>query len=140
MFYAQLSVTTKYKVCAEQYYDDDQKKYDCLAVNADRACLIWLIIETVAYYSYLAGSMAYIVYNQCLKVAGYQDASEKSDFNKVVTDFIKYANINITYFAFNMVLVILPLACIFFIQPVFTYTIPGNEKSYAWIVYLLAVA
>lgn len=50
------------------------------------------------------------VLSACFYIAGrmiisacFGKANEPSDMNKAVTDFIVYANINLTWFAFNFV-------------------------------------
>ena len=37
--------------------------------------------------------------------------------NKMITDFIVYAQKNLVWFAFNFVLVLMPLVCIFVLDP-----------------------
>ena len=66
----------------------------------------------------------------------FEKANEPSDMNKAVTDFIVYAKINLTWFAFNFVMVTLPPICIF------TYNtdhliIHDRNESYIGIVYAL---
>ena len=56
--------------------------------------------------------------------------------NKAVTDFIVYANINLTWFAFNFVLITLPPLCLY------AYNFDGLGKfnmrsSYEGIMYTL---
>ena len=56
--------------------------------------------------------------------------------NKAVTDFIVYANINLTWFAFNFVLVTLPAICIFVYDSDFL-VMDDRKESYIGIIYTL---
>ena len=56
--------------------------------------------------------------------------------NKAVTDFIVYANINLTWFAFNFVLVTLPPVCIYVYDSDFL-VMDDRKESYLGIIYTL---
>ena len=56
---------------------------------------------------------------------------EQSDLAKSITDFIIYAQDNITWFALNFVLVVMPLVCIFLLNDkAENLDIPGAQMSY----------
>ena len=83
------------------------------------------------------------VLSACFYIAGrmfistcFHKANEPSDMNKAVTDFIVYANINLTWFAFNFVLVTLPAICIFFFNSDFL-VMDDRQESYLGIIYTL---
>lgn len=66
------------------------------------------------------------------------DARSPSDIEKVTTDFIEYASMNLTWAAFNACLIGMPIACIYFIEPKFDYlNSEVHEGSYIWIMYIL---
>jgi len=54
-----------------------------------------------------------------------------------MTDFITYASINLTWFAFNFVLCCLPLLCIFLQSDTENLIFENKTASYAPIVYTL---
>lgn len=54
-----------------------------------------------------------------------------------MTDFITYASINLTWFAFNFVLCALPLVCILLQSDSANLIFEGKTASYAPIVYTL---
>ena len=59
-----------------------------------------------------------------------------SDRQKAIQDFICYASINLTWFALNFVLCIMPALCVFWLQNP-DLTIQGFSGSYAPIMYVL---
>ena len=84
----------------------------------------------------------YIVWRQCANTCQPQS---QTDINLLLTDFIKYADINLTWFNFNIVLVLTPLACILLLQPWENNFIPADMngdqvKSYQWIMWVLFAA
>ena len=70
---------------------------------------VWLLIEMGSFYCYLGATVVYIAYFQ---IRSFIKNEENSDINKQITDFITYANINLTWFAFSFVLFLLPLMLI----------------------------
>lgn len=73
------------------------------------------MLETYCFYSYMFATCAYILWRMlvgtwCRKI------DEQSDMGKALNDFIEYANINLTWFAFNVVLCMMPPALIFALQ------------------------
>jgi len=47
----------------------------------------------------------------------FRKESDESDMAKTITDFLVYAKDNLTWFAFNFVMVTMPLVCIFMLNP-----------------------
>lgn len=71
---------------------------------------LWLMLETSCFYSYMLATCLYIL-NRMLVGSWCKPADEVSDMSKALNDFIEYANINLTWFAFNIVLICLPPIC-----------------------------
>ena len=55
---------------------------------------------------------------------------------KALNDFIEYSNLNLTWFAFNFVLICMPPICIFALQDD-VLEIKGATGNYAPLVYIL---
>ena len=75
---------------------------------------IWITIETFCFYSYLYATVAYIA-GMVIKSA-CMPSKQVSDFKKAVLDTVKYANINLTWFSLNFVLVSMPPMCIYSLE------------------------
>ena len=73
------------------------------------------MIETFCFYAYMLATCLYILWRQCVG-SWFKQGDEQSDMVKALNDFIEYAAINLTWFAFNIVLCILPPLCIYFLQ------------------------
>jgi hypothetical protein len=97
----------------------------------------WLVIETACFYLYMIATMAYIVSRTMYSVIA-EPPLEKSDMYKTLTDFISYANINLTWFALNFVICMMPPLCIYGIGQ---YGLQREEAtgSYLPIMYVLWV-
>ena len=72
---------------------------------------LWIVIETVSFYIYMFAACFYILQFQ-LKSTFYN--APHSDITKSAKDFISYASINLTWYAFNFVLIFLPTYLIIF--------------------------
>jgi len=60
---------------------------------------------------------------------------------KTITDFVEYSYCNIVWFAFNFVLVMMPLICIFVLNPnASNIDIAGAGKSYTSLLLTLCIA
>ena len=76
--------------------------------------MAWLMIETCCFYTYVFAAVAYIAWSMIRGVCEKPDPY--SDRAKAITDFICYASINLTWFALNFVLVLMPPLLIFWLQ------------------------
>ena len=95
--------------------------------------MAWLCIETACFYLYVLAAVFYIGWRMA---TGISDANEKSDMEKALNDFIEYSNLNLTWFAFNFVLICLPPIVIFVLQDEYL-EIQGATGSYTPLVYIL---
>jgi len=98
---------------------------------------VWLLIEMGSFYCYLGATAVYIAYFQ---IRSFIKNEENSDINKQITDFITYANINLTWFAFSFVLLLLPLMLIGIDHEDHSYQINDNiagGKSYCKLMYAI---
>lgn len=70
---------------------------------------MWIIIETAAFYVYMFAACIFI-----MKFMAQSAYSNKpiSDVTKSVKDFLYYAKINLTWYSFNFVLVVIPAGLI----------------------------
>jgi hypothetical protein len=86
----------------------------------------------------MLAAVVYIISCQCHSTF-WKDSSEQSDITKIVNDFIKYANINLTWFSFNLILLGMPPLVIFIIEPLFQELIieDQGDASLKWMVYIL---
>lgn len=75
---------------------------------------LWLLIETFCFYAYMTATAAYIAWMMTRGIC--EKATPKSDMAKALNDFIGYASINLTWFAFNWVLCLMPPICIYMIN------------------------
>lgn len=95
----------------------------------------WLVIETICFYIYVLATVFYIIWRQCAGLFD-SDVLGKTDMNKALQDFISYAAINLTWFAINFVLVVIPPILIFLLNSA-DLTLPGATGSYLPIMYTL---
>lgn len=67
--------------------------------------------------------------------------SEVSDMRKTITDFIEYAKDNLIWFAFNLVMIFMPLICIFILNPnAENLDIADAEMSYTSLLVVCCIA
>ena len=95
--------------------------------------MTWLCIETACFYLYVLAAVFYIGWRMAI---GISDANEQSDMEKALNDFIEYSNLNLTWFAFNFVLICLPPIVLFILDDD-SLQIQGATGNYAPIVYIL---
>ena len=76
--------------------------------------MAWLLLETASFYTYIFAAIAYIAWTMTRGVCEKPDPF--SDRKKAIQDFIGYADINLTWFAFNFVLCSMPALCIFWLN------------------------
>ena len=84
----------------------------CILIPLTGHRTTWLVIETACFYTYMISTMAYIVSRTMYSVIA-EPPLEKSDMYKALTDFIAYADINLTWFALNFVICIMPAVAIY---------------------------
>ena len=94
---------------------------------------VWLLLETSVFYLYILSTVAYIVWRQCAGI--FHSAELISDMAKAVNDFIEYAELNLTWFAFNIVLIFMPVMCIMVQNPMLVKA--GEDASYLPIMLTL---
>ena len=98
---------------------------------------MWLIVETCAFYTYMASIVVFIIYRQ---LAGVYDVSARSDIKKLLTDFIKYSRLNLIWFNLNFVLAVMPALSIFVLEPLFGDRLVAHEPyhgvPFKWIIWL----
>ena len=76
--------------------------------------MIWLVIETATFYLYMTATVVYI--GGMTLIRTFESSSGVSDAKKAMLDFIKYAAVNLTWFALNFVLCTMPPVCIYVLQ------------------------
>lgn len=79
--------------------------------------MVWVYIEVFTFYLYMLSSVVYIAYHQFVEGICFKKDQAQSDMRKTFTDFLTYANENLIWFAFNFILVFMPLICMFMLQP-----------------------
>ena len=108
VFFAQWTLATS-EQCVKIGDDvNSPDSWDCNHLVGAEA--LWIIIETISFYIYMGAAVWFIVQFQ-LKSAWIN--SPQSDITKSVKDFITYASINLTWYSFNFVLILLPPILIF---------------------------
>lgn len=65
----------------------------------------------------MLSSCVFIIYHQFVNGICCKKTDSKSDMNKAISDFITYAYSNLIWFAFNFVLVFMPVVTILVINP-----------------------
>ena len=66
---------------------------------------VWMTIEVLAFYTYVMATCVYIFIYQ---IRSIWVNNENSDIYKQCVDFITYADINLVWFAFNLILCVIP--------------------------------
>ena len=99
---------------------------------------IYITIETACFYVYMLATVAYIAYRM-LSSAWFGNPRDASDSNKLITDFIEYSENNLTWFAFNFVLCLLPPICLYVVSPGFTkmYTQHADQTNGFDLIYFV---
>ena len=92
---------------------DNEKSKEFFTPVINGPTLIWLEIETVGYYSYVIAISAYIVWFQ---VVEFYRILLITDLNKQIMDFIDYATINITWWGFNFMKIVIPIFCLIYTE------------------------
>jgi hypothetical protein len=118
---------------------------ECIAADGqiDTSCrdvmypyTLWLTIETVSFYAYMTAAVVYIAAH----MINSEFTNEPiSDMKKGITDFLRYAEVNLNWYAFNFVLIILPPILIFKVyqseDPIHHHE--NSDGSYAKLMYWL---
>ena len=105
VFYAQMVLADTIFSCAADG--------SCTIVPIQGNRMVWLMIETSSFYTYVFAAVAYIAWQMIKGVCEKPDPY--SDRQKAIQDFICYASINLTWFALNFVLCVLPAICLFWL-------------------------
>ena len=126
MFYAQMTLISHLMVRS-----GPNNEYHFEPIKGNR--MIWLILETCCFYVYMIAAMVYIAVRQCQSCC--RNSIKESDMKKVTTDFILYSSNNLTWFAFNFVLITMPPLC--WLMDAFSLDKPGATQSYLPILLTL---
>ena len=122
IFYVQMSVYNNQTIC-----DSD----GCSLAPPDNSYMVWLYIEVYCFYIYMIAGVFFIIFHQLMGGVCVGRESEESDMRKTITDFIEYQRDNLIWFAFNLVMIFMPLICIFILNPrAENLDIEGAEMSY----------
>ena len=125
VFYAQMVLADEIMDCTGT---------GCIVKDIVGVKTLWLLIETFCFYAYMIATTAYIAWMMLRGVC--EKATPKSDMTKALNDFIGYASLNLTWFAFNFVLCFMPPVCIWMIQgPGLEF--PNKTESYLPLMYTL---
>jgi len=108
IFYVQLEVYNNMTVCDAE---------SCWLQSPTNVFSVWLYIEIYCFYLYMASTVFYIAYHQLVEGVCFRKESDESDMTKTITDFLVYAKDNLTWFAFNFVMVTMPLVCLLMLNP-----------------------
>ena len=129
ILYAQFVLTTEWK---DKMMNKEQGDVS--------AMFVWILLEVVVFYSYIASAVAFIIFRQCRSTL-YPKI--RSDTKALLTDFISYAEINLTWFNFNFVLVTGPLIVLWVVEPALAnetaetgYDVASEELDY-WLIWVL---
>jgi len=95
--------------------------------------MIWLVIVTACFYSYMLSNMTYIMIRQCQSACC--TSLPTTDRNKVLTDYIVYAQTNLTWFALSFVLCTMPFVCLLLVNV--TYEDTTHQQSFLPIMYTM---
>lgn len=88
---------------------------------------MWILLEIVVFYSYITSAVAFVIFRQ---IRSTLVPKERSDIRALLIDFISYAEINLTWFNFNFVLVTGPLIVLWVIEP----TLGKSTEDTAYVV------
>ena len=109
VFFAQWTLATSEQCTAiGDRNDTSADNWDCDHLVGAEA--LWIIIETISFYIYMGAAVWFILQFQL--ISAWFNAPQ-SDITKSCKDFISYASINLTWYAFNFVLILLPPTLMF---------------------------
>ena len=132
IFYVQMTVFNHQFICNE--------KGDCKLSPPENAIMAWLYIEIFCFYLYMISACLYIAFHQLVEGVCMKKESDKSDMNKTITDFVDYAHSNLIWFAFNTVLVFMPVICIVSLNSkAESLDFEGAEMSYTCLLSVVCV-
>ena len=96
----------------------------------------WIMMEAIAFYCYMGATVAYIMFTQCRSSCF---STLDSDLNKQTVDFLTYDRLNLTWFAFNFVLILLPPSLMFTIDQTDPHYHLNNAdaSSYLTVMYII---
>ena len=97
----------------------------------------WVMMEALCFYSYMASCVAYIGYMQCRSAC---IKARHSDLFKQTEDYLTYDHMNLVWFAFNFVLIILPPCLIFGVpndDPDYQLNHREGKASYKIVMYVI---
>ena len=138
IFYVQMNISNVASVCVTE---SDGTGIDCSLGAPKSNLMAWLYIEMYCFYLYMASAIVYIVYHQMVEGVCCKKQESESDMAKTITDFLEYAYPNIIWFAFNFVLVMMPLVCLVKLNPnAENLDIDGNSRSYTVLMIVVCIA
>jgi hypothetical protein len=71
----------------------------------------------MAFYLYMGSTVGYIAYRQLSSTFA---PKQHSDVKKLLTDFIRYAALNLTWFNLNFILCTIPLLVLLWVAPTYS--------------------
>ena len=116
--------------------DGDVGEYGS-CVQAAGPTYFWVLMEAIVFYCYMGSNAVYIAYYQ-VRSSYLEEPDTDSDLNKQTQDFLTYEKLNLTWFAFNFILIVLP--------PILMYGIDNTDainnlnsktQSYEFIMYII---
>ena len=138
IMYVQMNVSKVAETCVK---DPETGKLECEMGSPDDNKMAWLYIEMYCFYLYMASTVTFIIYHQMIEGVCCKKRTQQSDMGKTITDFIEYAYPNLIWFAFNFVLVMMPLVCIVVLNPVAeNLDIAGKDQSLTILMIIVCLA
>ena len=131
IFYVQVSVCNLESVCVDG---------SCSLSAPSDPLMAWLYIELFCFYTYMASFMGYIAYHQLVQGVCFKK-HENSDMQKTITDFVEYEHSNMIWFAFNFVLVVMPIIAVVSLNAkTENLDIAGAQMSYTSLMWVVCAA
>ena len=110
-----------------------------LCVKATGPTYFWILMEAIVFYSYMGSKCIYILFYTCRSSITQREDTD-SDINKQTQDFLTYEKLNLTWFAFNFVLIVLPPFLMFTVDHEHDgNNLNGKDESFEFIMYIIWV-
>ena len=108
-----------------------------LCVKATGPTYFWILMEAIVFYSYMGSKCIYILFYTCRSSITQREDTD-SDINKQTQDFLTYEKLNLTWFAFNFVLIVLPPFLMFTVDHELDgNNLNGKDESFEFIMYII---
>ena len=94
-------------------------------------------MEAIVFYCYMGSTIFYLVYYTC-RSSITEKEDDDSDIQKQTQDFLSYERLNITWFAFNFILIVLPPCMMYLVDHESEGNkINGKDGSFKFIMYII---